>query len=150
MTTPTNVADHAAAAGSRQESSQNPAGRTLSVWAVLGNAIRRRFQRNRIKQALRHMSDHALRDIGFEPGLLDIQIDARLRTEEAKRANQTRIHRELMAYSDAELQDIGVCRSDIPVIARGESPLAFEAANPATERGQPVPAANDSRRLTAA
>ncbi len=128
MTTPTNVADDAVAARSRQESSRKqaaPAGRTLRVWAVLGNAIRRHFQRARIKHELSHMSDHGLRDIGFEPGLLDMQVDARLRAEEAKRANQTRNHRELMAYSDAELQDIGVHRSDIPAIARG----AFEAAN---------------------
>ncbi len=147
MTIPTNVADDAAAA--RQESSRKqaaPAGRTLREWADLGNAIRRYFQRARIKHELSQMSDHGLRDIGFEPGLLDMQIDARLRAEEANRANQTRIHRELMAYSDAELQDIGVRRRDISAIATG----AFEAANPATERGQPAAAANDSQRLAAA
>ena len=89
MTIRINATDHAVTRFPQECSQEHaaPAGRTLRVWAALSNAIRRRLERARNKESLRHLSDHGLRDIGFEPGLLDMQIDARLRAEEAERAN---------------------------------------------------------------
>ena len=89
MTTRINVPDHAVTSFPQECSQKHtaPAGRTLGVWAIFCNAIRRRLERDRNKRSLRHLSDHSLRDIGFEPGFLDMQIDARLRAEEAERAH---------------------------------------------------------------
>lgn len=43
-----------------------------------------------------------------------------LAAQRARRAKAAQIERELSAYSDRDLDDIRVARSDIPAIARGE------------------------------
>ena len=109
------------------------------AWARL---VRWQEQR-RTADALARRSDRVLADIGIEREHIDLVargIDprahetrlerlgrwwasARVRLEPARaaRRERRRIYRELMAYNDRELDDLGVRRLDIPGIARGEA-----------------------------
>ena len=154
MTTIANVADQATAARFDLGSSQKQtafAGRTGSVWATVAYHVWRWYHRTRIEAALRHKNDRTLRDIGFEPETdLRAQILTLLDQQYANRQRQAQVYRELMALSDAELDDLGIKRRDIGAIARDEYPFQVEAANPSTKAvGRPVPA-NEQRHIAAA
>jgi uncharacterized protein YjiS (DUF1127 family) len=109
---------------------------------ALGTRLARWRRRRQTRDALKRCSDRVLADIGIEredipliakgidPGeyhgsvprgwwrMLGDRIDA------AGRAwrEQRRIYRELMAYRDDELDDLGIRRSDISAIARARLP----------------------------
>ena len=108
--------------------------------------------RRQLHRTLDTRPDRLLADVGFDRERLDEQIAAVANALVERRRNRLRIQRELMAYSDRELADVGVSRSDIPAIARGEIPasIALMAANPDTAAA-PTPApANDGVRTAAA
>lgn len=105
-----------------------------------------RWQRQRqTREALMRCSDRVLADVGIErehiplvakgidpaeyqlrgPALRHWWAAARARLE-ATRATwreRRRLYRELDAYNDRELEEIGLRRADIPVIARGQPVL---------------------------
>ncbi len=154
MTTFANVADQATVAFSGAESCQKQtafARRTENTWGAAAYSIWRWYRRARIKAAFQRLSDRILQDIGFDPnGDLNAQIDARIDSQQAEKERARQIYRELMAYTDAELDDIGIRRVDIGTIARGEYPFEVPASNPATTVSRPVSAANDSHNIAAA
>jgi uncharacterized protein YjiS (DUF1127 family) len=112
-----------------------------------GSARLAAWQRQRrTYEALMRCSDHLLADMGIErqhialiargvdPRQYDVsktgwrgrwdEAAGRLDAARQARRRRRRIYRELMAYTDRELDDLGVRRSDIPVIARGRLPAA--------------------------
>jgi uncharacterized protein YjiS (DUF1127 family) len=102
-------------------------------------------ERRRTNDALMRCSDRVLADIGIareDIPLIARGIDpsrpesgapamrsrwaaarARLAAARAARRERRRVYRELMSYRDHELDDLGVRRSDIAGIARGEPVL---------------------------
>jgi uncharacterized protein YjiS (DUF1127 family) len=117
----------------------------VSAWRHLAGLTRaasqglRRWAKQRATRlALESCSDRTLADIGIprahiglvarglDPGRHDPRPSvrwskaARKWSEEtwAQRRRQARVYRELMLYSDAELNELGVNRRDIPEIAR--------------------------------
>ena len=96
------------------------------------------------------MSDRALTDLGFECADLDTQIKARFDSLQEARRQEARVCRELMAYSDAELDDISVKRVDFTAAARGAYQFKIRASNPVTTVARPAPAANDPHHAAAA
>jgi uncharacterized protein YjiS (DUF1127 family) len=106
-------------------------------------------ERRQTYDALMRCSDRVLADIGIErehipliargidPSQYDPAVDvawrwwagvrARLDAAGEARREQRRVYRELMAYQDRELDDLGVRRADIAGIARG-APVLREAA----------------------
>ena len=121
---------------------------TEALRSVLTLAVRWQQQRA-TRDALMRCSDRVLADIGIEREHIPLVakgIDpaehqlpdsafrrwwtaARARSAAAwgERREQRRIYRELDAYTDRELDEIGVRRADIPVIAR-EHPVLRRAA----------------------
>jgi uncharacterized protein YjiS (DUF1127 family) len=112
-----------------------------------GSARLAAWQRQRrTYEALMRCSDHLLADMGIERehvaliarGIDPRQYDAsksgwrgwwhdlRARLDAASKARRERrrIYKELMAYRDHELDDLGIRRSDIPAIARGGLPAS--------------------------
>ena len=111
---------------------------------LLAQLIRQR-QRRATREALMRCSDRVLADIGIEreyiplvargidpieyqlrdPALRRWWTAARARLDAAREARRQRrrLYRELDAYSDRELEEIGLRRADIPAIARGEPVL---------------------------
>jgi uncharacterized protein YjiS (DUF1127 family) len=117
----------------------------VAVWQGLARGLRAcvswlalQRRRARTRNALMACSDRTLADIGIPRGSIDLAVrgvdlgdplavsEAGLwphvvasvsRTQERRR-RQLRIRRELMAYSDRELEEIGLRRIDIPTIAR--------------------------------
>ena len=126
------------------------ADRTLNVWGAASQAAWRWYQRARNRRALNQLSDRMLADLGFDQANLVTQIDARLDSLLEARRQEAQVYRELMAYNDAELDDIGVRRVDIPAIARGDHPFEVEASNPVTTVIRPAPPANDRYHSAAA
>jgi uncharacterized protein YjiS (DUF1127 family) len=107
-------------------------GMTGALRPVLAHAVRWK-QRRATRDALMRCSDRVLADIGIEREHIPLVaqgIDpterqlwwtaahARLAAAGQERREQRRIYRELDAYTDRELDEIGVRRADIPVIAR--------------------------------
>jgi uncharacterized protein YjiS (DUF1127 family) len=109
-----------------------------------------RWERRRAtRDALMRCSDRVLADIGIEreniplvargidpaeyqlrdPALRRWWAAARARLDAAREARRERrrVYRELDAYNDRELEEIGLRRADIPVIARGQ-PVVRRAA----------------------
>ena len=108
-------------------------------------ALVRWQQRRATRDALMHCSDRVLADIGIErehipliargidaaeyqlrdPALRRWWHAARARLDAARQAGRERrrIYRELMAYSDRDLEEIGLRRADIPAIACGHPVL---------------------------
>ena len=106
-------------------------------------------ERRRTSDALMRCSDRVLADIGIErehisliakgidPRAHESRVDAlwrwwasaraRLDAAQAAHRERRRIYRELMAYDDGELDDLGVRRTDIAGIARGEPHLGRAA-----------------------
>jgi uncharacterized protein YjiS (DUF1127 family) len=102
-------------------------------------------QRRATRDALMRCSDRVLADVGIErayiplvargidpaeyqlrdPALRRWWAAARARLDAAgtARRQRQRLYRELDAYSDRELDEIGLRRADIPAIARGEPAL---------------------------
>ena len=98
------------------------------------------------RRELMRLSDRALADIGTTPGDLaafsrqsdpwrQLPRDAvfvlavgalieRVESWRSRQRRQTRIYRELMAYSDAELTELGIHRRDIRAIARDGGSLS--------------------------
>jgi uncharacterized protein YjiS (DUF1127 family) len=112
-------------------------------------ALARWHEQRRTRQALMACSDRVLADVGIEREHIPLvakgidhadyqQMDpvlrrwwaaayARVDAERAARWERRRLYRELDAYSDRELDEIGVRRADIPMIAR-EHPVLRRAA----------------------
>ena len=112
-----------------------------SVQALLRGLVRW-HQRRQTRDALMGCSDRVLADIGIEREYIPLVakgIDpaeyqlsdpalrrwwsaarARLDAALAARRERRRLYRELDAYNDRELEEIGLRRADIPVIARGQ------------------------------
>lgn len=108
-------------------------------------ALVRWHQQRRTQDALMHCSDRVLADIGIDrehiplvakgidpaeehlrdPALRRWWSAARAHVEAASaaRRERRRLYRELDAYSDRELDEIGLRRADIPVIAQGRPVL---------------------------
>jgi uncharacterized protein YjiS (DUF1127 family) len=104
--------------------------------------LARAQRQRRTYHALMRCSDRVLADIGIERAAIPLVakgIDPRAYHERAPRGwwrplgtrldaasrawrERRRIYRELMAYNDRELDDLGIRRTDIPVIARGRLP----------------------------
>jgi uncharacterized protein YjiS (DUF1127 family) len=106
-------------------------------------------ERRQTYDALMRCSDRVLADIGIEreqiplitkgidPSRYESAADAawrrwatvraRLAAAREARREQRRVYRELMAYQDQELDDLGVRRADVAAIARGE-PVLRDAA----------------------
>lgn len=111
---------------------------------TLGAQFGRWHRQRRTYKALERCSDRVLADIGIERAnivLIARGIDLarydvsktgwrrwrhemRLRLEAVRQAwrERRRIHRELMAYSDHDLDDLGIRRPDIPALAQGRLP----------------------------
>jgi uncharacterized protein YjiS (DUF1127 family) len=103
-------------------------------------------EQRRTYQALSRLSDRALADIGIErdhialvakgidPHEHDLaptgwrrwwqETGRRLDAAQRARRECRRVYRELMAYTNRELDDLGIRRVDIPAIARGRLPAA--------------------------
>jgi uncharacterized protein YjiS (DUF1127 family) len=115
------------------------------TWRGLSHAIgtaagRLREQRRRAqaRRALMACSDRTLADIGIPRGSIHLAVRgvdladpvavreaepwprlvASIRRWQHSRRERRRVERELAAYSDRELEEIGVRRGDIPAIAR--------------------------------
>lgn len=115
-----------------------------SVRALVAG-LARWYEQRRTRDALMRCSDRVLADIGIERERIPLiarGIDpaeyplreravrrwwaaARSRLEALRQARRERhrLYRELDAYSDRELEEIGLRRADIPAIARGEPVL---------------------------
>ena len=113
--------------------------RSVRTWLA---GLARWHRQGRTRDALMRCSDRVLADIGIErahiplvakgidpvrhqlrgPALRRWWAAARARLDAARAARQERrrLYRELDAYSDRELEEIGLRRADIPVIARGQ------------------------------
>jgi uncharacterized protein YjiS (DUF1127 family) len=147
------AADHEASrdrAGRRWETAALIASRWIdrSLRASLASFARWHRQR-RTGQALMDCSDRVLADIGIErehiplvaKGLDPAECQlrepalrlcwatacARMGAALTARRERRRLYRELDAYSDRELEEIGLRRADIPMIARGR-PILRHAA----------------------
>jgi uncharacterized protein YjiS (DUF1127 family) len=142
--------------GARQERAEATAAMIGSAFRGTARALRHlmaqavRWQRRRAtRAALMRCSDRVLADIGIarehiplvakgvdpaeyqprEPALRRLWTAAYARldaTLEARRQRR-RLYRELAAYNDRELEEIGLRRADIPAIAR-EHPVMRRAA----------------------
>jgi uncharacterized protein YjiS (DUF1127 family) len=100
--------------------------------------VARQYRQAESRRALAGCSDWTLADIGIAREHIDLAargVDVRdpITVSQAgvwprliagvgrmhqKRREQLRVYRELMAYSDPELEEIGLRRRDIPAIAR--------------------------------
>jgi uncharacterized protein YjiS (DUF1127 family) len=120
-------------------------GGVMRVASSLLAGLARWRERHRTRDALMRCSDRVLADIGIEREhipLIAKGIDpsrhetaaevmwrwwsaggARVQSARAARRERRRVYRELMSYRDHELDDLGVRRSDIAGIARGEAVL---------------------------
>jgi uncharacterized protein YjiS (DUF1127 family) len=131
-------------ARARQQRAEATAAMIGSAFRGMGRALRpvlaqvaRWEQRRATCEALMRCSDRVLADIGIEradkgidpaeyqrrdPALRRWWTAARARLDAAHEARRQRrrLYRELDAYNDRELEEIGLRRADIPVIARGQ------------------------------
>ena len=104
--------------------------------------LARWHQQSRTRDALMRCSDRVLADVGIarehiplvakgiDPAEYELKdrvlqrwwaaAHARLDAARAARRERRRLYRELDAYDDRELEEIGLRRADIPVIARGQ------------------------------
>jgi uncharacterized protein YjiS (DUF1127 family) len=139
-------------ARARQQRAQATAALLRSALGGIGRMLRpvlapvvRWEQRRATREALMRCSDRVLADIGIErehiplvasgidpadhqlrePALRRWWSAARSRLDAARQTRQERrrLYRELDAYSDRELEEIGLRRVDIPVIARAQPVL---------------------------
>jgi uncharacterized protein YjiS (DUF1127 family) len=137
------VRQHAARA--RKLQSEAVAAGLASAWHGLTHGIRtsaqwlvQQYRKAETRRALMACSDRTLADIGIPREHIHLAargIDvgdpiavsqaglwprfvASISRMHRRRREQLRIYRELMAYSDHELEEIGLRRSDIPAIAR--------------------------------
>ena len=116
-------------------------GTVRALRPLLAQVVRWR-QRRATREALMRCSDRVLADVGIErediplvargidPAEYQLKDPALRRWCQAARARRAslrqarrerrRLYRELDAYNDRELEEIGLRRADIPVIARGE------------------------------
>jgi uncharacterized protein YjiS (DUF1127 family) len=141
--------------GARQERAEATAAMISSAFRAVDRALRHllvqavRWKRRRAtRAALMRCSDRVLADIGIarehiplvakgvdpadyelrDPALRRWWTAARARLDAARvaRRQRRRLYRELDAYTDRELNEIGLRRADIPTIVRGE--LAYRQA----------------------
>jgi uncharacterized protein YjiS (DUF1127 family) len=110
-------------------------GRLERHFADLSDGVRRIRTRQRILAALGPRGGRLLEDIGLSPTMLSeraaaIVAEKRSRREENKmwREIERQVRRELMAYSDRELDDLGISRVDIPRIARSHKSSLIDSA----------------------
>jgi uncharacterized protein YjiS (DUF1127 family) len=109
-------------------------------WHALVSTLLRRRQQRQTTDALLRCSDRVLADIGIAREDIPLIREGSIRTPTSPRApgcgaggtrcacgstrraarrERRRVYRELMAYDDRELEEIGVRRSDVAGIARG-------------------------------
>jgi uncharacterized protein YjiS (DUF1127 family) len=133
------------AARAKQMQAEAMAENFASAWQVLSRGVRastrwllEQRRRGQTRRALMACSDRTLADIGIprehihlaargvdlgdpvavsEAGLWP-RLVAPIRHMHHRRREQLRIYRELAAYSDRDLEEIGLRRSDIPGVAR--------------------------------
>ena len=130
------VREHAATARKLQSAAM--ADFATGKWNVIGRItgwLARRQQEIHTREALETCSDHTLADIGIlrddiplvakgidpatvPPGRLPRVRMALKAMGLLQTAQQRRVERELSAYTDRELNEIGINRGDIPRIAR--------------------------------
>jgi uncharacterized protein YjiS (DUF1127 family) len=135
--------------GARQERAEKTAEMVAAAFRGTARALRHlqaqvvRWERRRAtRAALMRCSDRVLADIGIarehiplvakgvdpaeyqlrDPALRRWWTAAHARLDAAREARRQRwrLYRELAAYNDRELEEIGVRRADIPAIVRGE------------------------------
>lgn len=117
------------------------AGRAARSWATLSRPIRTRLDRWATQQSLKLLSDRSLADIGIPREMIplaargidwrsvdldEVMWDRRLLRHmkiglemwRERLAQRRRMRGELQAYSDAELDDLGVFRADVPRLVR--------------------------------
>jgi uncharacterized protein YjiS (DUF1127 family) len=138
--------------GARQERAEATAAMIAAAFRGTVRALRsllaqvvRWEQRRATREALMRCSDRVLADIGIEreyiplvakgiepaeyqlrkPALRRWWTAARARLDAVResRRERRRLYRELDAYNDRELEEIGLRRADIPAVARGEPVL---------------------------
>lgn len=119
------------------------AGRGMALpFRALGARVAGWQQQRATREALSGCSDRVLADIGIarddipllargvdpraESGVTPWwhgwrELPARIAAARRERRHWRRVRRELMAYDDRELDEIGIRRADIPVIARGRA-----------------------------
>ena len=133
------------AARARQMQAEAMAASLADAWRGLSHGIRasanwllEQHRRAATRRALMACSDRTLADIGIprehihlaargvdvrdpvavsEAGLWQRLVASIRRTHERRR-EQLRVYRELGAYSDRDLEEIGLRRSDVPAVAR--------------------------------
>ena len=133
------VRQHATRA--RQMQAEAVAASLAGAWQALSRGIGastrwllEQRRRARTKSALMACSDRTLADIGIprehihlaargvdvrDPiAVREAGLGARIRRMRNRRREQLRVYRELMGYSDRDLEEIGVRRSDVAGIAR--------------------------------
>lgn len=112
---------------------------------LLPEGLYRWLVRRRLRDVLESRNDRLLADVGFDRARLGEQIAGIADVLAQRRRERLKIYRELSAYSDRELDELGIARRDIGAISRGEMPRTFEvsAANPATSTASSAAPAND-------
>ena len=108
------------------------------------DALLRFTERRALREMLELRSDRLLADAGFSRAQLAEQIRAAVEDSQQSRKVEQRVRRELSAYSDRELNDIGITRSDVPRLAREEAQLVLEARRLGRLGVQHGPQANDN------
>jgi uncharacterized protein YjiS (DUF1127 family) len=133
------------AARARKLRAEAMAAGLAGTWRGLSHGIRasahwlvRQYRRAETRRALMACSDRTLTDIGIprehirlaargvdlsdpiavSEAALWPRLVASIGRMHRRRREQLRVYRELMAYSDHELEEIGLRRADIPAIAR--------------------------------
>ena len=114
-----------------------------------GARLARWQQQRHTREALMECSDRVLADVGIprehipliawgvDPATIEQRegwppiwwraLAARIEAVRRARRDRRRVEGELMAYSDRDLDEIGIRRVDIPTIARGHTPLPANA-----------------------
>jgi uncharacterized protein YjiS (DUF1127 family) len=111
---------------------------TLALFEAGRRLLARQYRQAKARHALAACSDRTLADIGIPREHVHLAargVDVRdpiavsqaalwprliawIGRAHQKRGEQLRVYREVMAYSDRELEEIGLRRRDIPAIAR--------------------------------
>ncbi|MEQ8356531.1 MAG: DUF1127 domain-containing protein [Kiloniellaceae bacterium] len=109
---------------------------TPSWFTGFADRLRRLGERRELREMLALRSDRLLADIGFSREQLATEIDAAVNASQQRREIERQTLRELGAYSDRELDDIGIRRDDIRRIAHEHARQAsafnrFDSRSPA-------------------
>ena len=111
---------------------------TIALFEAGRRLLAQQYRRAESRHALAACSDRTLADIGIAPEHIHLaargvdvrdpiavgqagvwpRLIASIGRMPERRREQLRVYRELMAYSDRELEEIGLRRRDIPVVSR--------------------------------